>query len=833
MLSTSTLIKKNSAVISVHGDIFGIHGGGNIGLGLMADIVSKSSLNYHIIATSNDQFIANIINNTHQYSLRHSKETKLSSNTLVKNVKIISRDSSSIVELYKKSKIIAICLTPAVVISVAIDIAKGLLARYENGNANLNILILMNTPKCDLFVKEKIKMELKNLVNNDEVIDKILSNTKFIPTVVDRIVTKIAEKDVISHLIRQLTQSSSYDQMDLEYIDSQLEILLSNPVKLYEVIKEFKLEIPLFNAEESYALYVPKEYKDAKYFPSIKRVNNIDQIETIKNKYINGPHAIIGWIGALFGCKTIAEAIRIPGVRKFIKQMMDEEIRPALIAEFPDITSVELDHLRKIFIKRCLASIDDPVVRVGRDPMRKINANGRIRGTIELYNKHRLKGTTSRLEHGLAAAILYAVKGIDNANPGCIKCMEIYNKNHRDYKAVLCYQGASPAGMFKGLDPIKDKRLVENILMRIKYLETLYNDRLMNGNLDTDLFFSENRMILYDKPVSNFIGIRELHESNSQGLVFYAKSLFQVKNIKMHFDIKSMVSSKFILKYENKMNISKKLFEIGISTDEKGHIRYAKHFKSLELRFDLVFVRHGETYGNCGQATSDGKIDKSYVMANNKAYDRRIFQGNVDTEINMLTDYGKQQALSVAKQLEEQLLKNGWSPDIIFYSPLSRARDTGLPFVERNGLIDRFVQLNDLREMCFGSWENRRVCDMKVDDPCHLFYKNQNALVKHCGINVDGEFQNSENFCEVLIRAYNLLQALNENCNDKRIIMFSHSMFGAACFILLGMGQVCENNNYLAFDGKRGDGKSYAISNATPYYLNMGNGLNSSIKIKA
>lgn len=245
---------------------------------------------------------------------------------------------------------------------------------------------------------------------------------------------------------------------------------------------------------------------------------------------------------------------------------------------------------------------------------------------------------------------------------------------------------------------------------------------------------------------------------------------------------------------------------------QTGHLFYSHSFASMKLKLNLIFVRHGATYGNCGQSTEDGKIDHSLVNSGIKNNDQRIFQGDVDTEINQLTSLGKRQAEEAATKLEE-ILKHGWIPDIIFYSPLTRAKETGLPFVTRNNFNDIYIPNNKIKEMSFGSWDNRRVCDLNSTDPCHSFYQNQNALVKSS----EG---NGESFCDVLQRAHKTLLELNDKYSGKNIIMFSHSMFGAACCILLGKGQTIENGKYLAFDGKRTNGEYYTMPHGTPFLLN-------------
>ena len=279
------------------------------------------------------------------------------------------------------------------------------------------------------------------------------------------------------------------------------------------------------------------------------------------------------------------------------------------------------------------------------------------------------------------------------------------------------------------------------------------------------------------------------------------------KIMRSHFTIFNDYLSKSDIKHH------KYLQKLGIVLNVKtGHLVYGKNFEHIKLDLELAFVRHGETLGNCGQSTADGKVDISLVKSNIKNSELRIFQGDVDTEINQLTTLGKQQAKLAATQLESEFLSNGWIPDIILHSPLSRAKETGLPFVTRNNFQDIYIPHNGIREMSFGSWDNRRVCDLSPKDPCHSFYRNQNSLVRS---------RNGESFCDVLQRAHRTLIELNEQYPNKKIIMFSHSMFGAACCILLGKGQTIENGKHLAFDGKRANGEYYTMPHATPVLLNV------------
>lgn len=79
----------------------------------------------------------------------------------------------------------------------------------------------------------------------------------------------------------------------------------------------------------------------------------------------------------------------------------------------------------------------------------------------------------------------------------------------------------------------------------------------------------------------------------------------------------------------------------------------------------------------------------------------------------------------------------------------------------------------------------------------------------------------AESFVEVLTRMNGVLARLNERmashvaAEGRRplVVMYGHSMCGAALAILTGNGKQVDGESYLGFDGK------YIMPNATPVYL--------------
>lgn len=755
--------------------IFFIHGGGPIGMGVMGPVVSGSPFGYHLIATSGDAFFNILINNTKQFGLSHE-----TSRTPVKGVKMINRNKpGDVISLYEQANIAAICLKPNALENVAAErIARGLIQRYDKDGSGLTIFVLMNKPMCDKFVQEKVAAQLQSLTKNPDKVAAILKVVKFVRTVVDRIVTKIDEATVKKQLENQ-SLDRSYDFLKPntpfdQNVHSQelIQLLATTP----------NVEVDLFDAESSFKLYAPN-IPEVRRFPAIKAVDDIEVPDAIKNRLINGAHVAFAWLGVLKGYRTVAESINDLDIFQFVEEMMDQEVIPTLKTKFPNVTSNELKEAKDEFFQRVRANKIDLNGRVGCDPMRKLLQGGRIRGPImdarDVAEKNRESQTNiEKLLTIFAAGIFYAFTDTDPENPGCQKIREIYEANNKSYEAVLCYKGPYPGGYYEGFNPANDKDLIDIILNKIALIEKEYKQYKELSSC--------TESTLTEASVQTKLKLTTLHQAGSPQVAKYAFWKPEINHLQ------------------------DKLKELGILLDPAtGHVLYQADFQPLDLNnAEVVFVRHGETYGNCGQSTAEGKIDNNLVSLGIKDKEhKRIFQGNVDEEINQLTEHGKKQAQEVAVKLKKDLLDKEWIPYKILVSPLTRAKDTALPFVQQNKFEDRYVECKQITEMAFGTVDNRRICDIPLEDPCHSFYLNQDALVKN---------PQGENFCEVLLRANSFLQELKANYAGKRILIFSHSMFGAACCILLGKGQKIENDNYLAFDGA-----NYTMPNATPFPLNF------------
>lgn len=251
-------------------------------------------------------------------------------------------------------------------------------------------------------------------------------------------------------------------------------------------------------------------------------------------------------------------------------------------------------------------------------------------------------------------------------------------------------------------------------------------------------------------------------------------------------------------------DLKAKLDILKLSVDfTTGKLSYNSDFVPVHINYSLCYIRHGKTDGNT---------------------EPRVYQGQVDYPNNALVDIGVQQADSAADLL---LASPFHPPHLVILSPLARASDTGMAYVNKLAPdVRSHVAVEswpDSVEMAFGDWDNMEVRHMPPNHICHLFYLDQNAIVKADKPHVlpSGREIPSETFVDVLIRMKDVLESINHHTlvertvssgsEKTRVAMYGHSMVGAAVLILLGQGK--SENGFLGFDG------SFIMPNATPTFL--------------
>ncbi|GFE87385.1 bifunctional mannitol-1-phosphate dehydrogenase/phosphatase [Steroidobacter agaridevorans] len=438
----------------------GIHGFGAIGGGYLTQVFSHwdgYTRPCEIIGVTGDQLLRDAVNAFGKFSVRYGKHAF---DQTIDHVRLIHMgDEDGIMAMYCDSLIVGLALPEQAIRQQAPIVARGLLRRYEQGRGELTILVVLNKVGGASYVRRHVEAALLELTTELECA-KILAATHFSETVVSRIVTRLGRES----LQRQLrikcelfeknlaaVHSARQDSADEPALDLDPHVsVLRNASAPARALSQ--LHLILFNSEPDMLLYAQGGGSVLRHLRQVKTVADIAQIQTIKNRLWNGTHAIVAWYASLLGYSTIGRGMGDERVMALVRQLIENEIEPALLLESPQLEAI-IKMLMRPFIERCRSSFKDPCKRVGRDPLRKLRRRERILGSLALARKHGIP--TPGLEFAIALAIRYALSDAAEGDLECELIRSIYARESCP-KAVLTYRGNYHGHPYQGLDPIAD-----------------------------------------------------------------------------------------------------------------------------------------------------------------------------------------------------------------------------------------------------------------------------------------------------------------------------------------------------------------------------------------
>jgi len=151
--------------------------------------------------------------------------------------------------------------------------------------------------------------------------------------------------------------------------------------------KKFLTKDQLSIVSEDGALYVekgPKIYGEIKFLSK----KNLLKIQWTAKLYLhNTPHCIAAYLGAIINVKYIHNAMKNQFVRKIVEGAMNEMLKSLKLNW--DISHNFLEWYAQKEINRFKNTLlFDPISRVAREPLRKLEINGRLIGAAQLclYN---------------------------------------------------------------------------------------------------------------------------------------------------------------------------------------------------------------------------------------------------------------------------------------------------------------------------------------------------------------------------------------------------------------------------------------------------------------
>ncbi|RYY87847.1 MAG: HAD family hydrolase, partial [Comamonadaceae bacterium] len=360
-------------------------------------------------------------------------------------------------------------------------IAEGLRARFEAKGHALTVLVVLNKVGGAQFVQELVAQALHERVGAHRC-QQILERTHFSETVVTRIVTKLGE----DALLRQLRikhdlyeNNRARARADAAAAPEASAMSAEHAHALAPIVSNLReaaapasalepLHLILFNSEVDMSLYAQEGSDLLEHLRQVDTVPDIGEIQTLKNRLWNGPHAMLAWYGALLGYPTVGHAMGDARVQNLLDQLLDHELIPLLARQHPALQP-RLAAFADTFRQRCAHAFKDPCARVGRDPLRKLQRSERVLGSLRAAQA--AGNEAPCLAMGAALGLWYALHHPDAAQDAeCATVAALYAQ-HGTAGAVLAWQGDYHGQPYPGLDAQEDAAAIAAVTHHFEQLE--------------------------------------------------------------------------------------------------------------------------------------------------------------------------------------------------------------------------------------------------------------------------------------------------------------------------------------------------------------------------
>lgn len=383
----------------------GIHGFGAIGGGYLAQVLSHwdgYTRPRKIIASTRNPLYQSSVNAFGTYCIRYGQN---SFDQRIENMSVMdAHDLQQMQNMYIESSLVAICVPEEALVSEAEVIAQGLYARYlayEQQDQPLTVLIILNKIGAKRQVMQQILNSL-GTITDEQTAQQIMDQHYFCDTVVNRMVSKLSDQKLFRQLRIKYNMFKQYQlDEDLSTVDLDDSTALNSEQEhqagLYieDLRRNFQpshilqsMDLILFNAETDMPIYVENNSPLLAKMRQMLLVDDIANIQLIKNRLWNGVHAMMAWYASLRGHQTIGVAMSDHTIRKFMNQAL-AQVKHGLCYQIPKHAS-DLERLAQSFSESCANAYQDPCARVGREPLRKLEHNERVMGSLATLIKYSL-----------------------------------------------------------------------------------------------------------------------------------------------------------------------------------------------------------------------------------------------------------------------------------------------------------------------------------------------------------------------------------------------------------------------------------------------------------
>lgn len=195
-----------------------------------------------------------------------------------------------------------------------------------------------------------------------------------------------------------------------------------------------------------------------------------------------------------------------------------------------------------------------------------------------------------------------------------------------------------------------------------------------------------------------------------------------------------------------------------------GTLSYVKNSSKRNLQCsDLFFLRHGNTF----------------------ATENKIFT-DIDNNVAFLTANGKNEI----EKITQEIIKI--KPDVIITSSLTRCKESlGIILDKLGSELEESIEIREeksIRGICHGHWEGKNKENLIGEDLLTWFAKwNSYVFARSPG---------GESLAEILIRANDFLDFIDDNYPSKKVLIVGHGSFSWALTILLKIFPDPSHNDY-------------------------------------
>ena len=299
-------------------------GAGQIGRGFIGMLLEQAG--YHVVFADLNMTVVEDINARGEYTV-HMVD-RVCVDTVVRNISALNSLSADLIKEIEGCQLIATSVGLTALPQIAGTIAEGIAARAGAGLKDyLNIIACENAVRGSSYLKKCVRERLDPAER--EYMDRYVG---FPDCAVDRIIPPAG------HCPAADVVTESYHEWDVEK-------------------GGFKGELP--------------------DIPGLEFVDDLTAYLERKLFTLNGPNAVTACYGYLKGCKTINEALEDEEIYRVVYGMMEE--CGAMLEKRHGFSSVSMLNYRDSLMRRFMNPyIIDDVVRVAREPIRKLGPTDRI-----------------------------------------------------------------------------------------------------------------------------------------------------------------------------------------------------------------------------------------------------------------------------------------------------------------------------------------------------------------------------------------------------------------------------------------------------------------------